>query len=103
MLWSITKQRGTYMTQKQFYALILTCNILFLFIYIFKQNSLISLAHAIQKKELYMNTLQQKKEQLFNQTQKLQQHATIKKRVEHELSMRKKNLQQITPLPSGTI
>lgn len=83
------------MTQKQFYVLIVVCNILLLFVYIFKQNSLISLHHAIQKKEVIITELQQKKDTLFNELQRLQQHTIIKHRAEKELGLRKTNLKQI--------
>ena len=89
------------MNQKRFYCLILACNILLLFVYIFKQNSLISLRHKLQKQELTLTQLQHKKEILFNDLKKLQQHTTIKKRAEHELGLRKTNLKQIVSVPSG--
>lgn len=87
------------MTQKQFWCLALFCNIAFLFLYIFKQNAIMAAQRAIQQQEQTLANLQQKKKEVFNTLQKLQQHTAIKKRAEKELGMRKTDLKQIAPLP----
>lgn len=86
------------MTQKQFWFLALGCNIAFLFLYIFKQSALIGVQQALQKNEHLNSQLEQQKKELYNKLQKLQQHASIKKRAEQDLGMRKAKLEQITTL-----
>lgn len=87
------------MTQRQFWFLALACNIAFLFLYIFKQSALIAAQQALQKLEQRDAHLQQQQKELYNSLQKLQQHASIKKRAEKDLGMRKAKLEQIVPLP----
>ena len=91
------------MTQKQFWFFALVCNIAFLFLYIFKQSALIAVRQVLQKTEQQDAQLQQQKKELYNDLQKLQQHASIKKRAEKDLGMRKAKLEQITPLPTSEI
>ena len=86
------------MTQKQFWYVALLCNVAFLFLYIFKQNSLMAVRHTIQQQEQQQADLQQRKKDTFNTLQKLQQHSMIKKRAEKELGMRKADLKHVTTL-----
>lgn len=86
------------MTQKQFWLLALSCNIAFLFLYIFKQSALIGVRQSIQKTEHLIAQLEQQKKELYNNLQKQQQHASIKKRAEKDLGMRKAKLEHITTL-----
>lgn len=90
------------MTQRQFWFLALVCNIAFLFLYIFKQSALIAAQQALQKLEQREAQLQQQQKELYNNLQKLQQHASIKKRAEKDLGMRKAKLEQIIPFPNET-
>ena len=86
------------MTQKQFWFLAIACNLLLLFLYVFKQNALMALGQTIQKKEEEVAALHHQKKELYNKLQQTQQHASIKKRAEKELGMRKADLKQISSL-----
>jgi cell division protein FtsL len=82
------------MTQKKFLLLAIGCNIIFLFLYIYKQSAFIQANYSLQACEEQKKNLLQKKEDITHKLQKLKQHTSIKKRAQ-EMGMRKTDLKQI--------
>lgn len=85
------------MTQKKFLFLAASCNIAFLFFYIYKQSAFIQANFNLQAAEEQKKNLLQQKEQLTNKIHKMKQHNSIKKRAQ-ELGMHKTDLKQVTNL-----
>lgn len=90
------------MTQKNFLAFAIGCNIIFLFLYIYKQNAFIQANFTLQTYEEQKKILLQKKEQVNNALHKIKQHTSIKKRAQ-EMGMHKTDLKQINKLDSQEI
>lgn len=90
------------MTQKQFIALAVVCNIIFLFAYIYKQSLIIQATYTQQKSEQLLTTLHQEEKDLFNQLQAYQSHESIQKRAKNNLGMNKAKLKNMHRLSTTT-
>lgn len=85
------------MKQKLFLILIIICNILFLFIYIHKQNWIIQLSYTKQKNENELIKLKERKKELTNQFHLQRTPKNVKKQAQ-KIGMKKASIKNFHKL-----
>ena len=82
-----------------FLYLFIALNICFIFLYVYKNNSIIALSFEKQKEEKYKDALKEKKNKLLQQLCLMQNKNHVKQFAQNELKMEPISLKQIRTLP----